>query len=74
LATFGLATTSYFQSCEGSARAGVCAATGRAGNLSGEILALEKLVCQRGNGGLVIEEGRLARASRVVAKVGVLTP
>jgi hypothetical protein len=51
----------------------VCTATGWAANLSGEILDLEKLVCQPGNEGLAMEEGRLARASRAVAKVGVLT-
>jgi len=35
---------------------GVCAAAGWAANLSSEILASEKLVCEPGNGGLAIEE------------------
>ena len=38
-----------------------------------EILNSEKLVREPGNGGLAIEEGRLARASRAVAKVRVMT-
>ena len=49
------------------------AAAGWAANLSGEILNSEKPVCQPGNGGLAIEEGRLARASKAVANVRVMT-
>ena len=51
----------------------VRAAAGWAANLSGEILNSEKPVCQPGNGGLAIEEGRLARASGAVALVSMLT-